>query len=278
MKYIISILFLTAIVAKAQSFTPGIPLPGLPKSLGPKPMSGSTSVTVATNQTPIPISGSITANNASVTTNYVTAAGSSTLVAFIDSNGNQHPFAGNNVGITVFASQNTSPWIDSIPGGVAITNTPTVNQGTSPWVISGGVAITNTPTVNQGTSPWVISGGVAITNTPTVNQGTNPWISAITGTVTSQPVTVTVSTVSRVANSLANQTLLGANGSRKSVFLYNDSTATNCYVKFGATASLVSFTIKLFSTDTYIMDPPIYTGVIDYICDVAAGSMEVNEQ
>jgi hypothetical protein len=55
---------------------------------------------------------------------------------------------------------------------VHVENTPTVNQGTSPWVV-------NTPApfsglVTQGTSPWIV-------NTPApfsglVTQGTSPWI------------------------------------------------------------------------------------------------------
>jgi hypothetical protein len=266
-------------VSFGQSYSTGLPLPGLPKSLGPKPMSGSTSVTLATNQTAIPISGSITSMNASVTTNYATAATQSNLIAYIDPQGRQHPFVGDATGITVSANQGTSPWVTS--------RNWTLSSGTDSVTVSGGVAITNTATVNQGTSPWVtsrtwnlngLSDSVGVTGTVSATQGTTPWNTSVTGTITSQPVTATASTVTRATNSLSNQTLLNANGSRKSVFLYNDSTNTGCFVKFGATASATSFTIKLFSTDTYIMDPPVYTGIIDYICDTASGSMEVNEQ
>ena len=58
------ILICFAELARAQSFSPGIPLPGLPKSLGPKPMSQSTSVTLASDQGSITISanGNLTVN------------------------------------------------------------------------------------------------------------------------------------------------------------------------------------------------------------------------
>lgn len=277
-----SIIFGFVVAAGAQSYNPGLPLPGLPKSLGTKPMSGSTSVTIASDQFPIPISGTISASNPSVGINFVTAPSSSTEIGYIDPSGNLHPFLGNATGITVSANQGTIPWV--VSGGVAITNTPSVT-------FSGGIAITNTPTVNQGTNPWVISGGVALTATPTVDQGTSPWVTSrtwnlsspvdsvtVAGNITTTAVSVSSSTISRVANNVSSQTLLNLNANRKAVFLFNDSTSTNCYVKFGATASLTSFTIKMFSTDTYIMDPPTYVGVIDYICDAASGSMEVNEQ
>lgn len=277
-KYIISILFLTATLAKGASFSPGIPLPGLPKSVGPKLMTGSTSVTIATDQTPVPISGSITANNASVGTNYVAAPTSSTLVGYKDPSGNLIPFTGSANGITVTANQGTSPWVTSRNWILNGSNDSVAVTGTVIASVPAGVAITNTPTVNQGTSPWVTSRTWTLNGANDSVAVTGTVSASITGAVTTQPVTVTVSTDSRIANGVGSATLLPVNASRRTVFLYNDSTNTNCYVKFGATASLTSFTIKLFATDTYIMDPPVYTGVIDFICDAASGSMEVNEQ
>lgn len=57
--------------------------------------------------------------------------------------------------------------------------TVTVNQGTSPWVVSGTVSAT------QGTSPWVTSVSnfpatqpVSIAAAVTVNQGTSPWVTS----------------------------------------------------------------------------------------------------
>lgn len=286
--------------AHAQSY--GMPIPGLPKSVGPKTAAQSTSVTLATDQSPIPVTGSITAtaSSASVGLNGATAPTSSDLIGYINPQGKLQPFLGSSTGITVSANQGTIPWVISggvaitsaaattpvtqatipwvISGGTAITNTPSVNQGTTPWVISGGVAITSSVShpVTQGTIPWVISGGVAITSaasTP-VTQGTNPWV--ISGGV-AITTTVASSTITRPSNNTVNATILNANPTRQTVIIFNDST-TNCYIKFGATASTISYTIKLFQNDTYFMNPPIYTGRIDYLCDSATGSLEVNEQ
>lgn len=186
------IALLCSSLAFAQSYSTGVPLPGLPNSTGPKTMAGSTSVTFATDQTAI----TVNATNPSVGLNAVAAPGSSTQIGFVDQNGTLQPFRGG-------------------PNGI---------------------------------------------------------------TVTATPVTAANGTFSRVSNSTSNQTLSVANANRKGIFLFNDNAVNNsCYVKFGATASVVSFTMKLFATDTYIMDPPTYTGQIDYLCESSSGSMEVNE-
>ncbi len=195
MKYLSLLLILSATTALAQSYNPGLPLPGLPKSVGPKLMAGSTSVTLATDQTAIPVSGSITATNPSIGINYAIAPTSSTQIGGVDQDGKLQPIVITSQGITVSSSATT----------------------------------------------------------------------------------VASSSISRVANITSTATLLVSNTYRKGAFFYNDST-TNCYVKFGATASLTSYSVKLFSTDTYIMDPPIYVGQVDSICDAANGSMQVTEQ
>lgn len=292
-------------ISRAQSFNTGIPLPGLPKSVGQKPAAQSTSVTLATDQQPITVTGNITTNNASVGTNNATAPTSSTLVAFKDPNGLLIPFPGTSTGgITVTSMQGTTPWSVSQSGTWTVQpgNTPnttpwlsTINQGGNSANVTSSNAlkvdnsnvtqtVTGSVIATQGTSPWLTSrnwllsnstDSVGVTGTVTSVQGTTPWV--VTGTVTSNAVTVTASTISRLSNSASNQTLLNANGARKTIYLYNDST-TNCYIKLGVTASLTSFSIKLFTTSAFIMDPPIYTGQIDYICDSGTGSMEVTEQ
>lgn len=85
-------------------------------------------------------------------------------------------------GSPVTVDQGTSPWVVSgavsISGPVTVAQPVTVNQGTTPWVISGAVT--------QGTSPWVVSGTVAVSGvsgTVAVTQSTSPWV--VSGTVTS---------------------------------------------------------------------------------------------
>lgn len=82
-------------------------------------------------------------------------------------------------------------------------------------------------------------------------------------------------TLSNVSGSATSVTVLAANSARVGATVYNDSTAI-CYLKFGATASTTSFTVKL-AADTYYEVPGGYTGVIDGIWASATGSARVTE-
>lgn len=82
-------------------------------------------------------------------------------------------------------------------------------------------------------------------------------------------------TLSNVASSAASVTVLAANTGRLAAQIYNDSTQI-LYLKFGATASVTSFTVPL-ATNTYYEVPGGYTGVIDGIWASANGNARVTE-
>lgn len=82
-------------------------------------------------------------------------------------------------------------------------------------------------------------------------------------------------TLSNVASSATNVTLLSANVTRIGAQLYNDSTQV-CYVKFGVAATNASFTVPL-ATNTYYEVPGGYQGQIDGIWVSANGNMRVTE-
>jgi len=108
--------------------------------------------------------------NPSVGGNGVTIPGFSTLVGGVGPDGNLHPISTDNLGNlnvnllpggTITANQGLPALIanawpvyvaTALPAGANVIGS--VNQGTSPWVVSGTV------TANQGTNPWVISGSV----------------------------------------------------------------------------------------------------------------------
>lgn len=88
---------------------------------------------------------------------------------------------------------------------------------------------------------------------------------------------IAAATITNVASSASSVSLLASNTARRGVTLYND-TDKACYVKFGATASTTSFTVKLQPNAYYEMPEPIYTGAIDGIWDSApTGSMRITE-
>lgn len=85
-----------------------------------------------------------------------------------------------------------------------------------------------------------------------------------------------VSVFSSVAASTSSVTLLPANPNRKRAILFMDGTST-AFVKFGATASTTSFSIKILS-QTYYELTFGYVGVIDAIwTGTPNGSMRITE-
>lgn len=122
----------------------------------------------------------------------------------------------------------------------------TVNQGTSPWVVSATLAAETTKvigTVNQGTSPWVVSGpltdtqlrATAVPVSGTFWQATQP-VSIAAAPLIAIGITPTDRTVTSATG--ASQTVMAANASRHSVTIVNTGSA-NCGVNpTGGTAAI----------------------------------------
>ena len=83
------------------------------------------------------------------------------------------------------------------------------------------------------------------------------------------------STLTNVTSSATSVTLKASNASRVSLTITNDSTSV-LYVKEGATASATSYTWRLASYDTLVIDD--YTGIVDGIWVSANGSARVTER
>lgn len=97
---------------------------------------------------------------------------------------------------------------------------------------------------------------------------------AVTSTVPSTaPATATVT---QVASSATNVTLKVANTARRGLYVFNDSTSV-LNLKLGATASLVSFTVKVAAGGYYELPAPVYSGIVDGIWVAANGNAYVTE-
>lgn len=83
-------------------------------------------------------------------------------------------------------------------------------------------------------------------------------------------------TLSNVSGSASSVSILASNTSRLGVQVFNDSTVA-MYLKYGATASATSFTVKLQPAAHWEMPSPIYTGALDGIWVSATGSARVTE-
>ncbi|WP_430378414.1 hypothetical protein [Streptomyces sp. B1-3] len=80
----------------------------------------------------------------------------------------------------------------------------------------------------------------------------------------------TVANLVPVPSSASNVTLFPSAAEGNARVIWNDSTAT-LYVKFGATASTTSFTVKLAPGAYYEFPQPLYVGQVDGIWDSANG-------
>lgn len=118
--------------------------------------------------------------------------------------------------------------------------------------------------------PWTVSD---ITDTTKL---TGPLPVSVVGVGGTAIGAATTATLTNVADQATNITVLAANTARLGAAIYNDSTST-LYLKYGATATTSSFTVKMYPDDYHEVFGG-YTGIIDGIWDVnASGSARVTE-
>lgn len=83
--------------------------------------------------------------------------------------------------------------------------------------------------------------------------------------------------LTNINDSAANQTLVAANTSRRGLLAFNDSTV-GLYLKYGATATITSFTVLIPAGGYWEMPSPIYQGIVDGIwASDAAGAVRLTE-
>lgn len=256
--------------------------------------------------TPVPVSGTVTANagtgnftvvqataaNLNATVIGTTAAGSGASAGLVTIQGNAGgtpvPISG-----TVTATNNSvgtdgaaALGFDTQVGGKVTTAAPTYTTGNLnalSLTTLGGLRIDGVYIVgstNATAADVTNVGGYVTTAAPTYTTGQlNPFSLdtsgnlRVTGFVTTNKATT--SSVTSVASSATNTTLLASNASRIFASIYNDSSKT-VFIKLGTTASATSFTILLMP-NSYWEVPNDYTGEIDAIWSAANGNARVTE-
>lgn len=102
-----------------------------------------------------------------------------------------------------------------------------------------------------------------------------PYVSLETNAPSSSPATA--ASLANVASSATNVTLKAANASRRGLIVFNDADKA-LHLKYGATASATSFTVKIAAGGYWEMPQPVYVGVVDGIWEAApTGSARVTE-
>lgn len=185
-------------------------------SLGQKAMAASIPVVISSDQSAIPITGSITATNPSVSATGAPFPADATFVGASDGT--------NLVALKVDGSANLKV---TQQGTVTVTGTVSATQGTSPWVVSlASTTITGTVAVTQS-GTWNIATVTAVTAiTNALPAGTNVIghvitdtgsTTAVTGTVTvSGTVTANIGTTNGLALDATVSALQVAQGSTTS--------------------------------------------------------------
>ncbi len=87
------------------------------------------------------------------------------------------------------------------------------------------------------------------------------------------PQSATLANVNGSASSVA---VFAVNGAARGRAVWNDSTAT-LYLKFGATASTTSYTVKMGPGDYYEFPRPVYAGAVEGIWSAANGAARTTE-
>lgn len=235
------------------------------------PDSGVQTIQGISGGTPVPVSGTVTAANASVGADATTAPTSATEVGGIVSASSPTLTAGNlgPLSITLAGAVRTdsSGTTQPVSGTVAVS----AISGALPTGSNaiGSVTVSNFP----ATQP--VSGTVAVSAiTGALPAGTNS-IGSVVIPVNS-PATSTLTQLTLVAST--STSTLASNASRKSFFLYNNSTTATVFIAEAGTASATVWSYKLLPQGSYESPSQCYTGALSYFTTTAAGTLQVTER
>lgn len=251
---------------------------------GQATMAASSPVVIASNQSAIPVSGPLTdtqlrAIAVPVSLTSTTITGSVAVTGpLTDTQLRATPVP---VSGTVSTGGLTDTQLRASPVPVSLTSTTIT--GTVAATQSGTWNITNvsgTVSLPTGAATETTLAAASAKFPTTLGQKTmaNSLAVAIASDQTALPVSqsaVASATLSNVTASASSVTLAASSSTRRGFSVYNDSTVT-LYLKFGATASVTSFTVLLIAGAYYEMpSDTIYTGVIDGIWTSATGTARV---
>jgi trimeric autotransporter adhesin len=208
--------------------------------------------------TAVPISGTVTATNPSVSATGAAVPADATMIGGTDGTNLQALSVNSSGQLNV---NNISGTV-SLPTGAATSSNQTT-LGSQTTKINDG---TNTAAVKAAsTAPVATDPALVVAISPN------------TGAVTTFPATSSTATLTNVASSASSVQIVASNAGRKGFYVFNDSTQV-LYLKFGTTASTSSYTVQVPGGGYYEMpNPTLYTGELDGIWASANGNARVTE-
>lgn len=236
-------------------------------AVGQKTSAASLPVVIASDQSALPISGSVTVTGGA--TSALQTAGNSllTTVASNQTNGTQVT-AVNNFPATQAISAAALP----LPTGASISALQS-NVQSAP-----GTPQTVALTIQGNASSVAVPMSAAALPLPTgaatsANQATGITSLASIVSNTNESTTTAITSVSSSASSVQ---LLASNSSRKMATFYNSSTSI-LFLKLGTTASSSSYTLQMAPGSYYELPARQYTGEIDGIWASVNGAVLITE-
>lgn len=147
----------------------------------------------------------------------------------------------------------------------AVAGTNKTASGITPDTHAEEVGTHANGTAWAATDAMVLAAAVADDTSPaSVSEGQVGYLRMTLAHLLKTVSTADAAVVTSVNSTNASTTLLAANANRIGATFYNTD-ANALYLKFGATASTSSFTVKLNTDDYYELPNPVYRGVIDGI-------------
>jgi hypothetical protein len=194
---------------------------------------------------------------------------------------------GSNAGSTAPATGSVTPYVPNEIAFAALSAAGGTITAGSNWTLdSGSLAPTGGNLVSFGAESRPLSTIAPVSATATLG-ASNAWaicmatfktiIVPIEGTITSNPQTSSTSAITSVAGATSSTQLLAANVSRKTAYVYNDSTAI-LYLAFAANAATNAYTVQIPPNGFWEMPTfPVYTGTIFGIWSAANGNARITE-
>lgn len=243
--------------------------------------SGLVTIQGNASGTPVPITGSITATNPSVSNTGAAVPSEATFIGgqvqILQSSlttGDLYPLSLTTAGLLrVDGSNVTQPVSGTITanagsGTFTVSGTVTANAGTGNFTIIQSTASSLNATVVGLGSAGSPSGGVLSVQGVSGGQAI-----PVSGTFTTDRAST--STLTSVAGVTSSVSLLASNANRVSATFWNDSTSL-AYIALASTASTTAYTIKMFP-GAYWELPITYTGAVSAIWGSANGNMRITE-
>jgi len=246
---------------------------------GTVPVSGPLT-DIQLRATPVPVSGTVSVGTVPVTGPLTDTQLRASAVPISVATIPVHGITDNAGSLTVDAPVGTPVFVRLSDGTAAIATLP-VSLATLPALAAGTANIGDvdvlTLPANASVNQTQIN-GVAVSVGSGVN-GTGVQrvtIATDQAAITCAEEKVSSASVTQVAVSTTNAVLKASNTSRKYLTVFNDAATVLC-VKYGATASATSFTVKIPAGAIWEMAEVMYTGTVDAVLVSGTGNAYVTE-